>query len=350
MNLGLFLPNWVGDLVMATPALRALRRRFPAAHIFGVLRPHLADVLAGTAFLDELVVYDPHGKDPNTSAWAAVRQLRAARLDQAILFTHSLRTALVARASGARRRIGFARNLRGWLLTDRLYPRREGWHRKPSPVLDDYLELAYTAGCPPESPRIELATTAADEAAAERAFRRLGIARPLVALNCSGAFGAAKLWPSEYFGALARRVASQRPFDVLVLCGASERQLALDIVRQADHPRVVSLANEPLGLGLTKACVRRSSLLVTTDSGPRHFAAAFEVPVITLFGPTHIAWSETHYARAIHLQRQVPCGPCQRRTCPLLHHRCMRELTVDEVYAAVSKQLEGKAPCTVQAA
>ena len=81
---------------------------------------------------------------------------------------------------------------------------------------------------------------------------------------------------------------------------------------------------------------------MTTDSGPRHFAAAFDVPVITLFGPTHIAWSETHYARAVHLQHRVDCGPCQQRVCPLGHHRCMRELGVDEVYRAVHAQLDDR--------
>jgi heptosyltransferase-2 len=90
---------------------------------------------------------------------------------------------------------------------------------------------------------------------------------------------------------------------------------------------------------LTKACIRRSALLVTTDSGPRHFAAAFDVPVITLFGPTHIAWTRTYHPKAIHLLHPVPCGPCQRPTCPLGHHRCMRELDPDAVFAAARRLL-----------
>ncbi len=87
---------------------------------------------------------------------------------------------------------------------------------------------------------------------------------------------------------------------VLVLCGPDEREPAREIVRAASHPRVVSLAEQPLAIGLTKACVRRSALLITTDSGPRHFAAAFNTPVITLFGPTHIAWTRTYHPHAWH--------------------------------------------------
>ena len=89
----------------------------------------------------------------------------------------------------------------------------------------------------------------------------------------------------------------------------------------------------PLSLGLSKAAVRRIDLLVTTDSGPRHFAAAFDRPVVTLFGPTHIEWTETYHPRAVNLQKKLPCGPCQLRVCPL-EHECMVRLTPEEVFTA----------------
>src|SRR5207248_5111138 len=125
---------------------------------------------------------------------------------------------------------------------------------------------------------------------------------------------------------------------VLVLCGPGERDLARQIVARARRPGVTSLADVPLSLGLTKACVRRADLLITTDSGPRHFAAAFDRPVVTLFGPTHIAWTETYHPKAIHLQKRVDCGPCQQRVCPL-DHRCMRLLTPAEVFNAAVELL-----------
>jgi heptosyltransferase-2 len=80
-------------------------------------------------------------------------------------------------------------------------------------------------------------------------------------------------------------------------------------------------------------------MLVTTDSGARFFGVAFDVPVVSLFGPTDVGWTRTHYVREICLQHAVPCGPCGRRTCPLDHHDCMRSLSVDRVYAAVKEQL-----------
>src|SRR5262249_51631074 len=105
------------------------------------------------------------------------------------------------------------------------------------------------------------------------------------------------------------------------------------------RPSVYSLADHALSLGLTKACLRRAALLVTTDSGPRHIAAAFDRPVLTLFGPTHIAWTETYHPRSVHLQKKVPCGPCQLRVCPL-DHRCMKELGPAEVFSAALDLLD----------
>jgi heptosyltransferase-2 len=166
----------------------------------------------------------------------------------------------------------------------------------------------------------------------------------MVALNPGGAFGAAKHWPAAHFGALAKRLTTELGRSVLVLCGPAERDEAREIVRLAGHPLVAGLADEPSSIGLTKAAVRRSELLVTTDSGPRHFAAPFGVPAVTLFGPTHIAWSETYSADAVHLQIPVDCGPCQQRACPLGHHRCMTELTPDRVFEAVGDALRRKAP------
>jgi heptosyltransferase-2 len=346
MNLALFLPNWIGDAVMATPALRALRRHFPEARIIGVLKPYVAGVLEGGDWFDECLLCNggPWSQSVPAVAW----QLRQRSIDLAVLFPNSFRSALIAWLGRCRRRIGYVRYCRRALLTDCLEPARDEHGKlKPSPVLDAYNALAERAGCAQSSNRLELFTTVRDEAAADEVWRRAGLARfsEVVCLNPGAAFGSAKLWAVECFAALARELADRRSSGVLVLCGPGERLLARRIASLANRPAVRALADYPLSLGLTKACVRRADLLVTTDSGPRHFAAAFDTPVVTLFGPTHIAWTETYYPKAIHLQKQVPCGPCQRRVCPL-DHRCMKELTPAEVFTAAAALLERRLPAT----
>jgi heptosyltransferase II len=305
------------------------------------MRPYVADVLAGTSWLDERLFYKPGAKDRDLRAWSLTQKLRARKPDAVLMFTNSLSTGLLAWMSGAKERIGYVRYGRGPLLTTKLYHPRKGREWLPTPGIDAYLQLAYAMGCEWESPQMEVATTDQDERAADAIWQKyqLPAGQQVVVLNSGGAFGAAKLWPTEYFGELAGRIARERGLAVLVNCGPSEKGIATEIAHLANHPRVVSLATEEVPIGLTKACIRRSRLLVTTDSGPRFFGVAFGVPTISLFGPTHIAWSRTHAGHEICLSKPVPCGPCMKRVCPLSHHRCMRDLTVAEVLAAVDRQI-----------
>jgi len=335
MTIVVFCPNLVGDTVMATPTLRALRLGFPDARILGVIKPHVAPTLDGNPWLDERILFNPRSTDPGHRTPALIRRLRAERPDLAVLLPNSFRSALLARLGDCRRITGYARGGRGLLLTDRLKPPRDRFGRFiPTPIVSYYAEIARRLDRPVPSLRLELFTTSEDERAADTAWERLGLNgdRSVVCLNTGGAFGPSKNWPIAHFAALAQRLVDEAQANVLVVCGPGERASARAIVSQAKRAEVVSLADEPLGIGLTKACVRRSALLITTDSGPRHFAAAFDVPVITLFGPTHIEWTRTHHPQATHLRIPVPCGPCQKPVCPLGHTRCMTDLEPDEVF------------------
>ncbi len=342
MNLALFLPNWIGDVVMATPAIRALRNRFAGARCVAVCRPYVLGVLDGSTWFDGHYFLDRSG--PWAHRWPALAwQLRRERIDLAVLFPNSLRSGLAAWMGACQRRIGFRRDGRGWLLTDSLEPiRDEKGVFKPTPIIDDYNRLAEAAGCAAPGHRMELFTTPIDEAAADAVYKKfnLGNSREVICLNSGAAFGAAKFWPIDSFRRLAQDLVAQRGAQVLVLCGPGEREQARSITRLANHARVASLADESLSLGLTKALIRRCQLLVTTDSGPRHFAAAFDRPVVSLYGPTFIAWTRTYFDKEINLQKEVPCGPCQLRVCPT-DHACMRLLTPQEVLSAVFRLLDG---------
>ena len=251
-----------------------------------------------------------------------------------VLLTNSMRSAALAWLSGARQRVGYARNGRDWLLNVRLYaPRAEGsW--QPVSAVDYYARAAHVLGAVVEDMQPELSTCPEDDELAELAWNELGIPQDarVVVMNAGGAYGQAKHWPATYFSDLARRMATEFGEWVLILCGPSERDIADQIQKGAGHSNVKSLATITPSIGLTKACVRRAQAMVTTDSGPRHFANAFHVPVVTLFGPTDPRWSETRHPDSIHLQEPVDCGPCGKRVCPLQHHRCMTELTPEKVF------------------
>lgn len=343
MRLGVFLPNWVGDVVMATPALRALRKLVGTdGQLVGIMRPYVSEVLAGTTWLDRQIVYDKRANRFGLTNRAVIRELRAAKFDRIILLTNSMRTAWMAWRSGARERIGYRSQGRALLLSSGIQPPRAS-DGGPLATVEGYLHLVEAAGCEPERPELELATTADDERAVDAIWQQLRLppGKRVVILNSGGAYGAAKQWPAEYFAELARRIVGDEKFSVLVNCGPDERELARAIAAMANDPRVVSLADcEQLPVGVTKACIRRSKLLVTTDSGPRYFGVAFGRPVVTLFGPTDPLRTQLPYEQEACLSLSLECQPCMARTCPLGHHRCMRDLSVEMVYGAVASALE----------
>ena len=341
MKIGVFLPNWIGDVAMATPMLRALRENFGSyAQLSGILRPYVAEVLAGLPWFHEIITYDKN--PPVRGSLKLSKQLSQVGFDALLLLPNSFRTGAIAWLSGVPQRVGYVRYGRGPLLTDRLFHPAQNGRWTPISAVDAYLGLSEHLGCPTASKQLELRTTEVDEVAADALWKKLGLtpSAGVVAICPSGAYGAAKHWPPSYFGDLAKRIANSNHCQVLVVCGPGERQTASIIESLAAHRHVVSLAEENLSIGLTKACLRRANVVVAPDSGPRHLAAGFNVPTVALFGPTDPKWAKNYNPHEIQLMQDLDCRPCAARTCPLQHHRCMQEMTVDQVFAAVQTQLD----------
>ena len=235
-RIAIFLPNWVGDVVMATPALRAIRQHFgQRAEIIGVMRQHVQDVLSGSDLIDQVILYDRRTPDVRQHCLSVVRELRRRQIDEVLLLTNSFRAAAMAWLSGVRKRIGYARYGRGYLLNHRLHPPRAALELLPVSPVDYYLNIAAAVGAAPADRQPRLATDEDDEQAAELVWERFGWDRfePVVAMNTGGAYGVAKRWPNQHFAQLALRIVSDRLAKVLVICGPAERDAARDIVRRS---------------------------------------------------------------------------------------------------------------------
>lgn len=350
-----FLPGWIGDAVMATPALRAVRQRFAHSRISWVAKPGVLNALQGSSWTDGTVASgNKGGISKFAEPWSLARKIRkdlGGAPDLAILLSNSMRTGLAAFLSGAKTRVGQALHGRRFLLSDAIEPKKDGaGNLRPFPIIEVYNEIARVAGCADPGLKMELFTTRSDEADAAQAWAVAGF-RPglrVVGIHAGAAFGAAKLWPIERFAEVANELAV-RGNGVFVLGGPAEAAQARDLVARANHPMVRALAETGmpgLSLGLVKAVTRRLALLLTTDSGPRHIACAFDRPVVTLYGPTHIAWTETWQENAVHITAPVACGPCQKRVCPLGHHDCMKKIETPLVLDIVCQMLEGEMPAT----
>ncbi len=341
MKIGVLLPNWVGDLVMATPTLRALAGRYPQARISGIARPYLLPLLDGSPWLASRLEWEHRGRGWIGRTWRLIRTLRRERLDAMLVLRNSGFAAAVARLSGVRQTIGYARRGSRVFLSSCLPPPRLDGKFAPISAVDYYLRLARELDCDTSDRRLELATTAADETAADAVWDSLDLGDPrqTVLLNVGGAYGNAKHWPREHCLELSRCLASELGLTVVILCGPEERAAAARLASEARHPHVKSLAEEDVRFGPTKAIIRRARLLITTDSGPRHIAAAVGTPTITLLGPIDPRWSENFQCGAVHLRLPLECSPCGKRVCPLAHHKCLRDLTPEMVLKAADQAL-----------
>ena len=334
MTLAVALPNWVGDAVMATPTLRAIRARFPDERLVAVARPYVRPVLDPNPWTDAFVEADKSAGGFR----AAVRALRSESVDTGVLLPNSFRSALMFWVGGVRRRIGYARGGRGFLLTDPLEPKRSGGRFVPTPQITYYLALAERLGAPVDDRRMELATTDEDEAAATAAYQTADLDPDATLLLCPGyAFGPSKAWPAPHWGELVRGAHERFGLTSAVLCSPKEASLAAAVSDAAGG--CATFSDKGITLASARAVVRRGRAMVTVDSGLRHYAAAFERPVVTLFGPTHVEWTETWHPGEVRLRGAVPCGPCQEPVCPTGTTECMWKIKPDEVLDALADAL-----------
>ena len=336
MQIAIIMPRWVGDAIMATPAVRAVRSHFPAARITGVMRPVIADLFTGSSWFDGFITYDRHRRDPATGFAAAARALRATRPDVAVILPNSLSSAALAWRGGVRRRVGAAACMRRWLLTDAVPPHRDSRGRPEIvPPPQAFMDVAAALGVPSGPLDVELIATPAELARGDAVLADLfpGQSGPLIILNDNSSNGSARAWGHEKLAALATWLAERIPLArILVHCGPADRDEARAVVGRADLPTVRGLHDVPdLPIGLSKGVFARATLAVSSDSGPRHIAAAFGVPTVALVGPTDPRLGRSDPARCTELRLDLACSPCGKQDCPLGHHDCLRLITVEQV-------------------
>jgi len=329
MNCGAVLaPNWLGDAVMCLPALAALRRATPETDWTVLARTAVAPVFT-LARLGMAV-----------EALPPPRSLRLPRLRprprQVVIFPNSFHAALLACRLGARRRIGYARDHRGWLLHPSLPPPAPG--SLPGHESFYYLELLRRAGflkkLPPEPRPVALHPEAA---AVARWRERLG-PQTQIALHIGATFGTAKRWLPERFAELAGALA-ERGASVLLVGGPGERDLAREVRMLAPHPELLKNLAGETSLAELVALLAAVDLLVANDSGPMHLAGAVGTPVVALFGSTNEreTYPLTQPGKLRLLKAPgVACSPCKLRECPI-DHRCMTRISVSTVLAAIEE-------------
>jgi heptosyltransferase-2 len=313
--------NWLGDAVMSVPALRALRHRYPEARLTVLARGWVGDLYRREPSVDEVLV--------EPQKW---RVLRRKRFDAAILLPNSFRAALEARLAGIPRRIGYDRDRRGFLLTDRIQPPKPG--ETPPHERFYYLELLRRAGIldalPPAEPILLHGAEEARSAGLD-VFRQMGMKGPVVGVSPGAQNSRAKQWLPERFVDSSVRVAAELGGGVAIFGSAAERglcQAMAEAVRRAGV-QVLSLAGETTlaqFIELAAAC----RVFLTNDAGAMHVASALGVATVAIFGPTDFAATAPAGPVSRIVRAGVHCSPCMLRDCPI-DHRCMTAVTAERV-------------------
>jgi heptosyltransferase-2 len=325
------LPNWLGDTVMAVPAIRALRETFPDVPV--LLAGPWVGLLAGQGLGDVLLTY-PRAWSARLRAADAVRNFAG---DTVVLLPNSFEAALTAMYWGGRRRIGFAGDGRRWLLTDAPALPEPRLHQ-----VDEYLQLVGLLGATTTAsePRLTPPELYADPRQRARDLLRQHGAvdgKPMVGVHLGAAYGPAKVWVHERIVEFCRLAPTLGVAPVL-LGAPSDEGAAAAVVQETSTVSLVGRDHPDL----LPALLAELAVLVSGDTGVSHLAAALGTPVVTLFGPTDPALSAPRGPVAV-VRHAVPCAPCFYRVCPI-EHPCMREISASEVGERVTALL-GRAAC-----
>lgn len=326
------MPNWLGDLVMATPVLSAVREKWPKAHIVAMTSAGLAPLLEKDPRINEVLSFNkPQGFIHRLHPYPLIDKLREGRYDLGILLTNSFSSAWWFYLAGIKERLGFGRP---FLLTkSATFPK----NYKKQHLVHSYLQLLEKIGIPFQERKPEIFLTREEKAEAEEKIRALGAGggRIVIGLNPGAAYGPAKCWPPERYRALIRKLLEDERFLILVFGDAASLSL-IETIAGGLSERVINLAGKTSLrelLSLIGAC----DLFITNDSGPMHVAAALQIPLIALFGSTSDVMTGPYGGGEV-IHKRASCSPCYLRTCPL-DFRCMKEIEVQEVLSKILRML-----------
>ena len=318
----------LGDIVLTTPVIRAVRAHFPEAYIAMLVGKQSADVLRENPHLDEIITFDRLAKDKNTGEMVrTLRTLRERKFTLAIDLQRKFRTEMLMYFSGAAERVG-----KGHLCTLRV-PEHGNKH-----ATTHYFDLLHAVGIPTADGELEMFLAESERAAATKRFDTAGITRTGLKVGLfPGAGWKLREWMPERFAAIGDKLVQHFNANVLIFGGRQESAL----VHAVADLMAVPAARFPGNLQIRElaACIEKCDLFLTNDTGPMHIAAAVGTRTVALFGPgNHIRFQPLG---ALHqtIRHAVPCSPCKQFTDTCKDNICMKKITVDEVWDSVSAAL-----------
>ena len=321
---------------MATPTFECIRQNYPRARLIGLIRKYARGVVEDSPWFDQLIEINDK---TSRGFFNLVSEIRRFKPEIAIVLPNSFRSALIAWFGGAKKIYGYRRNGRNLLLSDGPTPYGDGRHVTPIPMVEYYLELCrwlQLADTRHHRPRLHISDPVQNRG--RRLLERYGITPVdmVVGMNPGAKFGSSKCWPPEHFARLAELITDHWDCKLLLFIGPGEENIGDAIVKQS-AAKIINTGPDKVDLALLKPLIHRCQLLFTNDTGPRHYAVAFNIPVVVIMGPTDPRYTQANLEKTIVLRQDSECSPCHLKECTL-DHRCMTEISPESVLQA-GKQL-----------
>jgi heptosyltransferase-2 len=327
--------NWVGDAILALPALRVVRKRFPDAEIAIVARPYVADIYRDQEICNQLIPYDLKGLHAGFFGRERLAaELRGQKFDVALLLQNAFDAAWLAWRANIPERIGYARDARRLLLTKAVPIPRHG--EVPAHEKFYYLELLRRGGwldSVQDESFIGLNVSEEKRQCAHEVLRKSGARQGVrrIAIGAGASYGSAKCWPPSRFAEVANRLQAEADADVILFGTAAEATVSTAISAEMRQPPI-DLTGKT-AISDLPALLSQCHLFIGNDSGAMHVAAAVGVPIVAVFGPTDPLGTAPVTPQCTVVQQKPYCSPCFLRRCPT-DHRCMTAITADMVEAA----------------
>lgn len=335
-NILIRMPNWLGDLVMATPIIQDLRNHWPEARITAMCQSHGGALLEHDPHLNEIYSFKkPSGWIHRAQHMDLIDTLRRGEYDLGILLTNSFSSAWWFWRGHVANRIGFKGNFRSLLLNKALpFPA----HKEKQHLVMTYKALLEPLGIPISSTAPTLYVSDEEKKHALARLESDGY-RPgehiLVGINPGAAYGSAKCWLPDRFHLLTQRLLED-PRIVIAYFGDHSGAPLVNEICKGFEDRVINFAGRT-NIRELMALIQACAVMLTNDSGPMHIADALKTPLVALFGSTSDVKTGP-YRGGVVIHKHVECSPCYKRVCPI-DFRCMKQIEVEEVYQAIRNQI-----------
>ncbi len=322
MKILIILPNWLGDAVMATPAIELLAKHYPAARFTFVGSYVSIEALKHHPLCEKAIIDETKKASSRLLATYKLAQ-KLGRFDMAITFRNQLHSSLLLRFTGT-------------VLT----VAKRSWHSRfllshtPKIKANKHLVKQYA-----ELAMVNVNDFTEDTIPPLKLYiKPKSFEKPTLGINAGATYGSAKRWYPERFAAVAAEYAEK--YDIIIFGGPNEVEMAQEIEDNLKKLGVTNYTNLAGKTNIEELCanIGGCSLFITNDSGPMHVAAAYQVPTVSIFGPTkYKETSQWMNEKSKLVRKEMDCSPCMKRECPLGHHECMKSITADEVSQAVKE-------------